>query len=182
MASTSTAPKNAPTVVAAPSAAAGRCITPLASAAPAIPPPASSAACPPDPEPPRELPTAMVAFPDAPGGPHVNVELAKTGHDVEKGLMYRRSMGEEHGMLFKLDERRDHTFWMQNTCIPLDMLFVDDDGTIVGVYESAPPLTTATRSVGCPSSCVLEVNAGWVRRHGVKPGQKMGIPAAARSE
>jgi uncharacterized membrane protein (UPF0127 family) len=94
--------------------------------------------------------------------------------------MYRRTMGEEHGMLFHLDERRDHTFWMHNTCISLDMLFVDDDGMVVGIVEGASPLTDTTRSVGCASSWVLEVNAGWCRRHGVRAGQKMGIPPAAR--
>jgi uncharacterized membrane protein (UPF0127 family) len=89
-------------------------------------------------------------------------------------------MGEDHGMLFRLGERREHTFWMHNTCMPLDMLFVEDDGFVVGIVEGAEPLTDTTRSVGCQSSWVLEVNAGWARRHGVKPGQRMGIPAAAR--
>jgi hypothetical protein len=94
--------------------------------------------------------------------------------------MYRRSMPEDHGMLFHLDERREHTFWMHNTCMPLDMLFVDDDGTVVGIVEAATPLTDTSRTVGCPSSFVLEVNAGWCRRHGVRAGQKLGIPANAR--
>ena len=94
--------------------------------------------------------------------------------------MYRRAMADDRGMLFKLDERRDHTFWMHNTCIPLDMLFVDDDGTVVGIVEGAEPLTDATRSVGCPSSYVLEVNAGWTRKNGVAPGQKITIPPSAR--
>jgi uncharacterized membrane protein (UPF0127 family) len=108
------------------------------------------------------------------------VELAQTSHDLEKGLMYRREMPEDRGMLFRLGERRDHTFWMHNTCIPLDMLFVDDDGTVVGIVEGAEPLTDVSRSVGCPSTYVLETNAGWARRHGVRPGQRMGIPMAAR--
>jgi uncharacterized membrane protein (UPF0127 family) len=164
----------------APKPEPSRCIAPIASIAPAVPPPASASACPPDPEPAQHLPAAVVAFPEAAGGPRVDVELAMNGHDVERGLMYRRHMAEDHGMLFKLGDHSDHTFWMQNTCIPLDMLFVDDDGTIVGIYESATPLTQTTRSVGCPSSFVLEVNAGWCRRHGVKPGQRMGLPAAIR--
>ena len=90
--------------------------------------------------------------------------------------MYRRSMADDRGMLFQLDGRRDHTFWMHNTCIPLDMMFVDDDGVIVGIVEGAAPLTDTTRSVGCPSSFVLEVNGGWTRKHGVKPGQKLTLP------
>ena len=122
----------------------------------------------------------QVAFPEASGNPKVEVELVTTEKEIQRGLMYRRTMAEDHGMLFRLDERRDHTFWMHNTCMPLDMLFVDDDGMIVGIVEGAAPLTDTTRSVGCPSSFVLETNAGWTRRHGVRAGQKLGIPAAAR--
>lgn len=163
-----------------PAAAGGRCIT----ATPAEPPPAVSAAsasaCPPDPDGIPKLKTAQVAFPEGTGNPKVEVEIVTTEQEIQRGLMYRRTMPEEHGMLFRLGERRDHTFWMHNTCMPLDMLFVDDDGVVVGIVENATPLTDTTRSVGCPSTWVLEVNAGWCRRHGVKAGQKMGIPPAAR--
>ena len=94
--------------------------------------------------------------------------------------MYRRSMSDGQGMFFKLDRRRDQQFWMHNTCIPLDMLFIEDDGLIVGVVEGAAPLTDSVRSCGCPSSFVLEVNAGWVRKNGIKPGQRITIPFSAR--
>ncbi|MCW5836431.1 MAG: DUF192 domain-containing protein [Labilithrix sp.] len=161
-------------------AAAARCIAALPASSPKIPPPADAAQCPPDPEPESKMPTAEVTFPDAPGAPRVEVELAKTPHDVERGLMYRRAMADDHGMLFRLDGRREHTFWMRNTCIPLDMMFVDDDGVIVGIVEGAAPLTETTRSVGCPSVFVLEVNGGWARKRGVVPGQKITIPFAAR--
>jgi uncharacterized membrane protein (UPF0127 family) len=87
--------------------------------------------------------------------------------------MFRTSMAEDAGMLFELRERTEHTFWMHNTCIPLDLLFVDTDGTIVGVEEAAPTVNDAPRTVGCFSDHVLEVNAGWTRRHGVSPGQKL---------
>lgn len=163
-----------------PTTAPSRCIAELPAAAPKIPPPAAPAACPPDPEPDRKLPLAEVSFPDAPNAPRIEVELAKTPPDVERGLMFRRSMADDRGMLFKLDGRREHTFWMHNTCIPLDMLFIDDDGVIVGIVEGAAPLTDTTRSVGCPSVFVLEVNGGWARKRGVAPGQKITIPFAAR--
>ena len=159
--------------------AAARCITPLVSVAPTVPPPAGKA-CPADPEPGLKLPIEAVTFPDAAGTSRVEAELVKSEHDVERGLMYRTSMADDRGMLFKLDGRRDHTFWMHNTCISLDMLFIDDDGVIVGVSEAAPTLSDDVRSVGCPSVFVLEVNGGWVRKHGVKPGQKITIPFAAR--
>ena len=174
-------PEPAAKKVAAPTSAsaAARCITPLASVAPTVPPPAGKA-CPPDPEPGLKLPVEAVTFPDAAGTPRVEAELVKSEHDVERGLMYRTTMADDRGMLFKLDGRRDHTFWMHNTCISLDMLFIDDDGVIVGVSEAAPTLSDDVRSVGCPSVFVLEVNGGWVRKHGVKPGQKITIPFAAR--
>jgi uncharacterized membrane protein (UPF0127 family) len=167
----------AASATAAPSA---RCITQVPAEAPAIPPTAAPPACPPDPEGIPKLKAVQVMFPEAAGSPKVEVELVTTEKEIQRGLMYRRTMAEDHGMLFRLDERRDHTFWMHNTCMSLDMLFVDDDGTVVGIVEAATPLTDSTRSVGCPSSWVLEVNAGWTRRHGVRPGQKMGIPPAAR--
>jgi uncharacterized membrane protein (UPF0127 family) len=177
----------AATVAAAPPPAAStappagsRCIAKTPAEAPAIPPPAKASACPPDPDGIPKLKTAQVAFPEATGRPKVDVEIVTTEQEIQRGLMYRMTMPEEHGMLFRLDERRNHTFWMHNTCMALDMMFVDDDGTIVGIVEGAEPLTDTTRSVGCPSSWVLEVNAGWSRRHGVRAGQKMGIPPAAR--
>ncbi|MBX3206877.1 MAG: DUF192 domain-containing protein [Labilithrix sp.] len=161
-------------------AAAHRCIRELPASPPPIPPPADPARCPPDPEPNTTLPMSEVTFPDTPGTPRVEVELAKVQPHVERGLMYRRSMADDRGMLFKLEGRREHTFWMHNTCIPLDIMFVDDDGLIVGIVEGAAPLTDTTRSVGCPSSFVLEVNGGWARKRGVVPGQKITIPFAAR--
>ena len=176
--SSSAAASSGPVV--AGSDAAARCIAKTPAEAPVIPPGAKASACPPDPEGIPKLKTAQVAFPEATGRPKVEVEIVTTEREIQRGLMYRMTMPEEHGMLFRLDERRDHTFWMHNTCMSLDMMFVDDDGMIVGIVEGAAPLTDTTRSVGCPSSWVLEVNAGWSRRHGVRAGQKMGIPSAAR--
>lgn len=157
-----------------------RCVAKLQATPPAVPSAAPASRCPPDPQPAAKLETAEVALPDAPGKPRVKVELALTDTQVQKGLMYRREMAEDAGMLFRLADRSEHTFWMHNTCIPLDMMFVDEDGLIVGIVESAEPLTDSTRSVGCPSRYVLEVNAGWSRRHGVAPGQRLGLPAAVR--
>ena len=165
---------------ASPAAAGARCIAATPIDAPPVVTAVTGPECPPDPDGIPKLKVAQVAFPDATGNPKVEVELVTTEQDIQRGLMYRHSMPEEHGMLFRLLERREQTFWMRNTCMPLDMLFVDDDGTVVGIVESATPLTDTSRTVKCPSSWVLEVNAGWCRRHGVKAGQKMGIPPAAR--
>ena len=110
----------------------------------------------------------------------LQAELARSDPERERGLMYRRSMPEDSGMLFRMGERENHQFWMKNTCIALDLLFVDDDGLIVGIAENAPTLNLGLREVGCPSSWVLEVNAGWSRRHGVAAGQWLTIPSEAR--
>ena len=103
-------------------------------------------------------------------------ELANTERETERGLMFRTQMPEEQGMLFDTGTHVDHTFWMRNTCIPLDMMFIDTDGLIVGILENVPTLNDAERHVGCLSSWVLEMNGGWSRRHGVRAGQKMKLP------
>lgn len=121
------------------------------------------------------MPVVHVAFPDA-AGARVDAELVSSQHDTMRGLMYRTSMPESRGMLFDLHLRDDHQFWMHNTCIPLDLVYIDDDGLVAGVVENAPTLDDTSRGVGCPSRFVLEVNAGWTRRHGVKPGQFVTLP------
>jgi uncharacterized membrane protein (UPF0127 family) len=118
-----------------------------------------------------------VAFPDA-SGTAVDAELVRSEHDTMRGLMYRKTLGAERGMLFDLRIRDDHKFWMHNTCIPLDLLYIDEDGLLVGIVENAPTLDDESRGVGCPSRWVLEVNAGWSRRHGVKAGQHVSLPKA----
>jgi uncharacterized membrane protein (UPF0127 family) len=155
-----------------------RCVHETPKAPPAPVPPGPDPACPADPENPPPLSTIALSFPEA--NVSVEVELARAEHERERGLMYRKKMADDHGMLFRMDGREDNTFWMKNTCIPLDMLFIEDDGLIVGIYENVPTMNLAPRSVGCPSSWVLEMNAGWARRHGVVAGQKMPIPDSAR--
>ncbi len=155
-------------------AAAAKCVIPLASVAPAVPP-AAGARCPADPQGRFKLARARVVFPDA--GVSVDAELARSDAENERGLMYRQKMGEDEGMFFFLGDRRVQTFWMHHTCIPLDMIFVDDDGTIVGIVEDAPVLDDGPRQVSCPSRFVLEVNAGWSRRHHVQPGQRLVVPS-----
>jgi uncharacterized protein len=100
----------------------------------------------------------------------------RSPHDTARGLMYRTRLAPDSGMLFDLGLRDDHKFWMHNTCIPLDLIYVDEDGLVVGIVENAPTLNDDSRGVGCPSRYVLEVNAGWSRRHGVKAGQYMTFP------
>lgn len=150
---------------------AGRCVTPLA--VPAPPRAKAAVACPTDPiAAPPVLPLGSVAFPAAAAAPVVSVEIARTSPTVQRGLMYRTSLGAERGMIFEFGEERPRTFWMKNTCVPLDMLFLSSDGTVVGILEEVPVLNEAPRAVPCPAAYVLEVNAGYARRHGLTPGMK----------
>jgi hypothetical protein len=121
------------------------------------------------------MPLGQVQFTDAPAAPKVAVELALDDPARARGLMYRTQMDGDHGMLFSWDEDARRSFWMQNTCIPLDMLFIAGDGTVVGILEQVPTLNTLPRQVPCPARHVLELNAGWARAHGVQPGQHVDL-------
>jgi uncharacterized membrane protein (UPF0127 family) len=133
--------------------------------------------CPPDPGPVPQLKLGVVQFPDASadGGPvpEVAVEIAQLEDERMRGLMYRHSMGEDSGMWFVFETDSVQKFWMKNTCIPLDMVFVGADNVIVGIEENVPTLNENTYTAGCMARYVLETNAGWTRKHGVKAGQKI---------
>ncbi len=121
----------------------------------------------------------VVVETDAGARHEVRVEVARTDPERMQGLMHRSSLPPDAGMLVLFDESADHAFWMRNTLIPLDMIFIDDAGRVVGVVERAEPETTTTRSVGVPSRYVLEVNGGWARAHGVAAGDRVrfeGVP------
>lgn len=161
------------------SAADERCVDPGPATPPAAPPRGPAKGCPPDPERAPPLPRATIGFLEN-SGARLDAEIARSERDVTRGLMYRTEMGEDQGMFFRLESRRVHTFWMHNTCIPLDMLFVDEDGTVAGIVENVPTLNDDPRKVSCPSLYVLETNAGWSRRHSVRPGHKLVVPDLAR--
>jgi hypothetical protein len=103
----------------------------------------------------------------------VDVEVVSTEAKIERGLMYRQAMALDSGMLFLLPEIKDWTFWMRNTLIPLDMIFIRKSMTIAGIVENAEPKTETLRTVGEPSQYVLEVNGGWTKAHGVTKDEKV---------
>ncbi len=105
--------------------------------------------------------------------PAVAVEVARSDPERRKGLMHRERLAPDAGMLFVFDETSDHGFWMLNTLIPLDMIFIGEDGRIVGVVARAIPGDLSPRSVGAPSRYVLEVNGGWAAAHGVASGDRV---------
>ncbi len=154
----------------------GRCVQPTLVEAPPAVPPGPAPGCPVDPEPQQPKPEMVkVRFAEG-GGTVVDAEFVRSEHDTSRGLMYRKSLEPGRGMLFDLRRRDDHKFWMHNTCIPLDLLFIDEDGLVVGIVENAPTLDDTARGVDCPSRYVLEVNAGWARQHHVRAGTTVTLP------
>jgi hypothetical protein len=104
------------------------------------------------------------------------VELAISPEDQAQGLMYRRSLPRDAGMLFDFGRTRPAEFWMKNTLIPLDMLFIAADGHIADIHERAVPLSEATIESKVPVRAVLELNGGTVSRLGIKPGDLVHHP------
>jgi uncharacterized membrane protein (UPF0127 family) len=117
------------------------------------------------------LPRGRVLLKDARGGVHrVEVEVAATPESRTRGLMWREELPAGQGMLFVFAEEEVQSFWMRNTLIPLDMLFIDSEGRVVGIVERAQPRTLTGRSVGVPGRYVLEVPGGWCQSEGIATG------------
>lgn len=122
-----------------------------------------------------QLPIGRLEFEaEAPRAPYtIQVEVASTEEQRQKGLMFREHLAPDAGMLFIFPTERHNSFWMHNTLIPLDMFFIDSEWTVVGIVENAEPLTDTPRGVGRMSQYVLEVNAGFAKQHGYTVGQKV---------
>jgi uncharacterized membrane protein (UPF0127 family) len=136
------------------------------------------------------LVAAAAGCTDAPAGPTVElatergtvrvaVELALTREQLGRGLMWRDDLASDAGMLFVFGDDVARSFWMKNTPLPLDIIFIDAEGKVVNVAENTTPFSTAPiRSAG-PARYVLEVNAGFARRNGIVAGSKVTLPALA---
>jgi hypothetical protein len=123
---------------------------------------------------PAELQTLEIA---GKTGVHVfSVEIAENEVDRAKGLMFRKELPEGRGMLFDFKREQDVSFWMQNTYISLDMLFIRGDGTILRIAENTEPLSTRMVPSGGPVLAVLEVIAGTSRKLGIAPGDRVAHP------
>ena len=109
----------------------------------------------------------------------VTVEVARGEAQQARGLMFRDKLGADEGMLFVFPETGEHAFWMKNTLIPLDMIFVDEAQTVVGIVERAEPHSTVPRSPGRPCRWVLEVNGGWSAAHGIAIGDRVAFEGDA---
>ncbi|MEO5819363.1 MAG: DUF192 domain-containing protein, partial [Vicinamibacteraceae bacterium] len=113
---------------------------------------------------------AEAVFPDK---TVLSLEVARTEAERSQGLMHRKSMPDRAGMIFLFERPAVYPFWMKNTLIPLDMFWTDTSGKVVWIAESVPPC----QADPCPeyppkavASYVIETNAGFAKRHGVKVG------------
>jgi uncharacterized membrane protein (UPF0127 family) len=110
-----------------------------------------------------------------PGRPEVRVrvEVARTPAERSRGLMFREQLEADAGMLFIYEEEGNLTFWMKNTLIPLDMIFISKELRVAGIVANAEPQTETLRSVDRPSQFVLEVNGGFAAENGISAGTEV---------
>lgn len=114
-------------------------------------------------------------------GPHrFSVEVMRTEPQRERGLMFRRSMPQDRGMLFAFETERPIAMWMKNTYLPLDMIFIARTGRVVGVAENTEPLSERVIPSGAAAFGVLEVNAGVAAGIGLKVGDMVRHPVFAK--
>jgi hypothetical protein len=102
----------------------------------------------------------------------LTAEVASTDPDRMQGLMHRRMLPENRGMLFVFPNVAYHGMWMKNTFIPLSVAFIDDNGVIINI-EDMQPHTLDGHNAKKPARYALEMNLGWFRKYGISPGTKL---------
>jgi uncharacterized membrane protein (UPF0127 family) len=118
----------------------------------------------------------VVQFETTHGAISVSVEIAETPAARARGLMHRRKLDDHAGMLFWFPAQAHQVFWMKDTLIALDIIFIDASLRVVGVVPDAEPLTETSRQVESPSQYVVEVNGGYCQRHGIGVGTRVVLP------
>ncbi len=123
---------------------------------------------------PSDLPREQIVIECADGQKHIfDMEIATTSAQRERGLMFRQSMPKDAGMLFLFDPPEPAAFWMKNTYIPLDILFIRADGTIAKIKEGAMPFDLMPVDSAGPVKYVIELNGGEAARRRIKAGDKI---------
>ncbi len=122
------------------------------------------------------LPTVSMKI----GNETFELEIAANDSERQHGLMYRRSMPLDHGMIFVFGDERDRAFWMQNTLIPLDIVYVNAAGRVVSIKHGVPLQEEPTIPSDGPIKWAIELNDGVAAAIGLKVGSKLEIPAEAR--
>jgi uncharacterized membrane protein (UPF0127 family) len=125
---------------------------------------------------PQRFETSALTIVSATGPHRFTVEVAETPAQMEQGLMFRKTMPPDAGMLFDYKTPTLATMWMRNTLIPLDMLFVDAQGRIVNIQERAVPQSLDVISAAAPVRAVIELNGGTAARLGIAPGDRVQHP------
>lgn len=106
--------------------------------------------------------------------PHVfKSEIARTSAEQAKGLMFRTEIGDDEGMIFVRNPPDVASFWMRNTVIPLDIIFIGLDRRIINIAANAKPYDETPLSAAGPTLAVLEINGGLAAKLGIKPGDKV---------
>ncbi|HEX4303398.1 MAG TPA: DUF192 domain-containing protein [Rhizomicrobium sp.] len=119
------------------------------------------------------LPVETIRVDTANGPKSFTVEIAADAASQERGLMYRHELPPDAGMLFDFHEEARVSFWMKNTPLPLDMVFIKADGTVSSVEPNAVPYSLASIYAAEPVQAVLEINGGEAHALGIKPGDKV---------
>lgn len=114
------------------------------------------------------------------GNEDFTLEVADTPESTRQGLMFRESMPDNHGMIFVFPTERPLSFWMKNTYIPLDVVFVNVRREVVAIKPGRPLNDRTSIDSGAPASYVIELNRGAAARAGLKVGDKIDLPAEAR--
>jgi uncharacterized membrane protein (UPF0127 family) len=107
------------------------------------------------------------------GNQHITVEIARSLHERETGLMHRHTLPPDHGMLFVFPSISYIGMWMVDTYIPLSVAFIDAQGNVINI-EKMEPLTRDVHYAARPAKYALEMNRGWFSRHGIQPGNRIG--------
>ena len=107
------------------------------------------------------------------GDHRFNVEVAASPEQQERGLMFRRSLGDDQGMIFPYEPPQPVGFWMKNTLIPLDMIFIGTDQRVARIAANVPPLTLDTVPSGAPVTAVLELRGGRAAELGIAAGDRV---------
>ncbi len=112
----------------------------------------------------------------------IEAEVAATDPNRQLGLMSRKAMPAQHGMLFVFNHENTHCMWMRNTLLPLSVAFMDAEGKIINI-EDMQPQTEDNHCARRPARFALEMNLGWFAQRGIKPGMKLnGIDKAPRPQ
>lgn len=126
----------------------------------------------------RYLPREMITIETKAGQDYIfEVEMATEGPDLARGLMYRTSLNNDSGMLFLFQGESQRSFWMKNTLIPLDMIFISSDGTIEHIHHNAKPQDETHITSDGEAMAVLEINGGLAGTMNIKEGDKVLHPA-----